>query len=282
MLATQISPEIATSNLSAWAKYLGLDKVAGLLAEPSVDSWGMIIGLTLTLAIAISMFLNKLNKRQDKVKLSSYEVQTDKGKQRKQPVLTRVERKSGEGSNDEEFVDSFDYFADIKSKGIPPSFTVSLNGDSTEYGGYERVCSITVQNNEDVDLQDCTAQLEKINGLRPTELSLPMVLRTEDQIRGNENGRFLLSSKQHKVIPILFRSPVRKNEWYLIDEHGAEYYIPFEESDMVIGVYGGNFNTKRIVSINSSPKDVRGEFSTVGDDFKFYLSIRETSLENAT
>ena len=258
MLATQISPETATSNLSAWAQYLGLDKAAELLAAPSVDSWGMTIGVILTITIVVSIFLNNQIKRQDKMVASSNEVPIDKSKQRKQPIITGIERKSDEDAKNEEYVDSFDYFAEIKSKGIAPSFNVSLNSDSAGFGGYERVYSITVQNSEDVDLQDCTVQLEKINGLRPVELSLPMVLRTDDQIRGNENGRFLLSSKQHKVIPVLFRRATRKNDWYLIDEYGVEYYLPAEESDMTIGVYGGRFNTKHVVSINSRPKNGGG------------------------
>jgi hypothetical protein len=59
VLATATSPGVATSNLSAWLQFFGIDKVPEILADQSADSWGMAIGFILVLIGITSIFLNK-------------------------------------------------------------------------------------------------------------------------------------------------------------------------------------------------------------------------------
>ena len=51
--AVQIPPETATSNLAAWAKMFGFNRIATAVSPPAMDEWVTALGL----AIAITCIL---------------------------------------------------------------------------------------------------------------------------------------------------------------------------------------------------------------------------------
>jgi hypothetical protein len=71
VLAAQISPEQATSNLSAWVQFFGIDKTPSFLETPSADTWAMTIGFMLIIIVIVSVFLNKLSNRVNEKKYIS-------------------------------------------------------------------------------------------------------------------------------------------------------------------------------------------------------------------
>src|SRR5262249_3602697 len=117
----------------------------------------------------------------------------------------------------------------------------------------ERFCALTVRNAEPVDLAHCLIQAEKMLH-RPAEMPWPLPLRTEGQIEGRRSGqRFSLSAGQPKTIPVLFRRPERRNEWFMFDEHGNQYFLPASSMDLYVGVYGGKKNTGVTIHIAVGP-----------------------------
>lgn len=150
-----------------------------------------------------------------------------------------------------------------------PSILVGLTRKEIQYDDYERIFALTVNNTGSLDLDGkCLVKLEYMDSETPSDLSLPFVLRTDGQIRGNRSGRFSLSSKEHKTVPILFRNPKRKNEWYLFDEQGNSYFIPARDTEMTIGVYGGKHNKKYEINFTKS---------TTEEDFNYFAELKETN-----
>lgn len=47
MMLASISPQDAISNISGWANFIGIEQLAALLADPSVDKWVTVIGAML-------------------------------------------------------------------------------------------------------------------------------------------------------------------------------------------------------------------------------------------
>lgn len=66
IFTAEISPDEVTSNYAAWAKKLGIDEVPAFLVDPSVDTWGLVIGCILVIISVVSFFLNKKDKTQSK------------------------------------------------------------------------------------------------------------------------------------------------------------------------------------------------------------------------
>ncbi len=123
------------------------------------------------------------------------------------------------------------------------TFHIELDSDISTLGDYERICAITVKNVEPNDLEErCLVQIESISGHKPDSLPMPLVLRTEGQINQSRSGRFTLSSQQSKTVPVLFRNPKRKNEWFFFDENGKSYFVPARDLRLMAGVYGGRTN----------------------------------------
>ena len=94
---------------------------------------------------------------------------------------------------------------------------------------------------------------------------MPLVLRTDGQIRDSRKGRFTLSPNQPKSVPILFKNPTRKNEWFFFDDDGRFYFTPANHSKIVLGIYGGKFSGKALIDV------------LVGDDWQAYPSLKIVS-----
>jgi hypothetical protein len=143
----------------------------------------------------------------------------------------------------------------------PPSadFHVGLDTSASPIGDYTPIVAIRITGLVDVD--GCLASIEQMSR-DIASLSTPLALRTDGQIRGNRNGRWNISKGQFKLVPILFRGPVRQNEWFLIHETGKEYFVPAGPLRLLIGIYGGRMDGKVLLEIE------------VGADWRVYPSIR--------
>lgn len=153
----------------------------------------------------------------------------------------------------------------LKREGKAPpaaSFNVNLVAGFGQIGDYDCVFAVIVKNIESNELTKCLVQMEQISCARPEQMPMPLVLRTEGQIRGSRTGRFTLSPDQPKSVPVLFRNPTRNNEWFFIDENEKSYFVPFQPLKLIIGIYGGKFSGKALVNI------------LVGDDWQAYPSLK--------
>lgn len=132
-----------------------------------------------------------------------------------------------------------------------PSFQIERDERETLTGDYARFFALAIKNIEPTDLKACClVQIEKFSAMPAATMPIPFVLRTDGQIRGQRRGRFNLSTGQTKTIPVLFRNPKRRNDWFLFDEHGKGHFVPAQDAQMIIGVYGGKRNRSVQVGIN--------------------------------
>ena len=114
----------------------------------------------------------------------------------------------------------------LKREGKPPpaaSFHIKFAAYPSQIDNYDCVCAVVVKNLESNELKKCLVQMEQINFTCPNKMPMPLVLRTDGQIRNLRKGRFTLSPQQPKTVPVLFQSQTRRNEWYFFDEHGESY-----------------------------------------------------------
>lgn len=178
-------------------------------------------------------------------------------------------------------------FFDKKNIKPATSFSVKLDQQLTRMGGYEYVCAMIVKNLESNNLKNsCSVQIEQISGFDSDGMRLPFVLRTEGQIERNDNGRFNLSSKQMKKVPVLYRKQRRINEWFLLSENKTSYFIPVGNIKMVIGIYGGEVNCKALVTVRvEAGFNAQATIREVSDDYLLpvpsseqYLPLSEASL----
>ncbi len=156
----------------------------------------------------------------------------------------------------------------LKNEGKAPpaaSFNVQLVTSPGQIGDYNCVFAIIVKNMESNELTRCLVQVEQISITHPDEMPMPLVLRTDGQIRDSRKGRFTLSPNQPKSVPILFKNPTRKNEWFFFDDDGRFYFTPANHSKIVLGIYGGKFSGKVLIDV------------LVGDDWQAYPSLKIVS-----
>lgn len=153
----------------------------------------------------------------------------------------------------------------LKREGKAPpaaSFNVQLVAGPGQIGDYNCVFAIIVKNIESNELKNCLVQMEQISITHPDQMPMPLVLRTDGQIRNSRKGRFTLSPNQPKSVPVLFRNRTRNNEWFFVDEAGHSYFTPAQHSKLVLGIYGGKFSGKALIDV------------LVGDDWLGYPSLK--------
>jgi hypothetical protein len=160
----------------------------------------------------------------------------------------------------------------LADSGKPPNradMTIVAQAYGAKIGDYTPISALLVSNIGDKDLEKCIIQMEQFSGTIPSTMPMPLVLRTDGQIRGERSGRFMLSKGQPKTVPILFVGPTRKDEWYFIDEHGKKYFVPAGPAKMVIGVYGGVESVKALVNVDvDAGWEAYPSVKTVPMDFK--------------
>jgi len=127
------------------------------------------------------------------------------------------------------------------SGAAPPSANIAVSMDlgARKLGDYEILCSLIIENVGPADLEDCLLEVTEISGRRPPEMPMPFVLRTDQQIRADERGRFTLSRGQKRAVPLAFRRTARANEWFFIDEDAKAYFRPSNPTKMIVRIYGG-------------------------------------------
>jgi nucleoside phosphorylase len=123
----------------------------------------------------------------------------------------------------------------------PPSagIAVKLDTVNTRIGDYRPVCSLGIESISANDFTGCLVQIVELSGPMPDGMPMPFVLRTDRQIRARERDKFSLSKGQKAVIPLVFRGPIRANEWFFIDENGTKYFVPANPTKIIARIYGG-------------------------------------------
>lgn len=137
-----------------------------------------------------------------------------------------------------------------------PTFTITVDrtpAAEVAERGIERFLTVKVRNNSAQTLTDCLVQIEEISGYHPAgaSLSLPLVIRTEGQLRGARTGRFILSAGQTKNIPVLYRRRNRRNERFVFDEGGIAYGLTDNAFRIVVCIYGGNSSARTDIEIEA-------------------------------
>jgi nucleoside phosphorylase len=139
-------------------------------------------------------------------------------------------------------VDAEEARAWLKGDGAPPAgaeIAVGLNTTSARIGDFVPVCSLVISNVGAKDFDACFVEMIEFSGVIPEGMPMPFVMRTDDQIRSGERGRFTLSRGQKKIVPLAFRAMIRANEWFLFDENGKKYFVPANPTKMIVRIYGG-------------------------------------------
>jgi hypothetical protein len=119
-----------------------------------------------------------------------------------------------------------------------PVFEVTHSTGQSEIGGYEVAYGVTIKNIAAParDLVGCWLKLNEMTG-NPKRLRLPLVLRTDEQVRSNTRGAWPLFSTASESFPIVFRDALRKNEWFFFDQQGRRYHKPARSMQMLLGVH---------------------------------------------
>jgi hypothetical protein len=130
----------------------------------------------------------------------------------------------------------------LKNAGKPPpsaGIAVKLDTVNARIDDYTPVCSLGIENIGAEDFGGCLVQIVELSGVIPDGMAMPFVLRNDRQIRAGERDNFPLSKRQKAVIPLIFRGPIRPNEWFFIDENGTKYFLPANPTKIIVRVYGG-------------------------------------------
>jgi len=141
----------------------------------------------------------------------------------------------------------------LNSAGKPPpsaGISVRLDTVNARIDDYGPVCSLGVKNISADDFSGCLVKIVELSGALPDGLPMPFVLRTDRQIRAGERDMFPLLRREETVVPLIFRGPVRANEWLLIDERGKKYFIPADSTKIIVHIYGAAAPGAALVSID--------------------------------
>jgi hypothetical protein len=138
--------------------------------------------------------------------------------------------------------------------GKPPAasdIAVRIAPGGAVIGDYVPICTLAVKNIGKTDLERCLVEMIEFSGTLPPNIALPLTLRTANQIRGDERGRFLLSAGQEAIIPLAFHRPQRANEWFLVYDSGTKHFFSADPTKMILRVYGGPAPGNALVFINT-------------------------------
>jgi hypothetical protein len=135
----------------------------------------------------------------------------------------------------------------------PPSaeIAVGIKTPGAKIGDYQPVCCLVVTNTSRREFGRCIVQMTELSRATPDGMPMPLVLRTDAQIRNDERGPFPIFAGQQAIVPLAFRSPQRANEWFLFDENGRSYYIPVDPTKMLLRIFGGGAPGTAEVFINT-------------------------------
>lgn len=153
------------------------------------------------------------------------------------------------------------------------SVEVKVSTHPTKIDSYPVLCAIEITNVDAKgrDFKDeVLVQIDDISlSAKPDGIPWPFVLRTDAQIRDNRKARWNLSHRQTKVVPVMFQGPLRKNEWWLIDERRERYFLSPQDMQLLIGVYGAGRAVKVLVTIERGKNwSARSRLEVVSDDHR--------------
>jgi hypothetical protein len=94
-------------------------------------------------------------------------------------------------------------------------------------------------------------------------MPMPLVLRTDNQIRDGRNGRWTLSPTQPKTVPVFFLAHPRHDQWIFKDERGHDYVMPARSLKLVVGAYGGTYSDKALVIVDLPNSSWTPEISVI-------------------
>jgi hypothetical protein len=160
------------------------------------------------------------------------------------------------------YVDAAQARSWLEGAGAAPAsadFHVALDTSAAPIG--DLITAVALRVTAITDLDACSASIEQITR-KSERMPVPLVLRTDEQMRDNRKGRWRLSQNQPKTIPIFFCAPSRRNEWFFFHETGEKYFLPASPVSLLVGVYGGKMNGKILLTVE------------VGDDWRVYPSIK--------
>jgi hypothetical protein len=163
-----------------------------------------------------------------------------------------------------------------------PSVSVALSDSATEIGGYPVLCALEIENidPEGASFKDSgLVQIDEINVTRPSGMPLPFVLRTDAQTRDRRSGRWNLSHRQRKVVPVLFQGPTRKDQWWFIDERGNRHMISPKDMRMLVGIYDLGKTVRGLIKIEKDDNwDARPSIEIVPDDYRWETSPDQSAF----
>jgi hypothetical protein len=160
------------------------------------------------------------------------------------------------------YVDAAQARSWLEGAGAPPpsaDFHIALDTSAAPIGGL--ITAVALRITAIVDLDGCSASIEQITR-KSENMPIPLVLRTDGQIRDNRKGRWRLSQNQPKTIPIFFSLPNKRNEWFFFHETGEKYFLSAGPVSLLIGVYGGKMNGKILLTVE------------VGEGWRVFPSIK--------
>jgi hypothetical protein len=135
----------------------------------------------------------------------------------------------------------------------PPSaeIAVRIKTPGTKIDDVRPVCALVLANTGEQQFDRCLVQMAELSGTVPEGMPLPFTLRTDSQIRNNQRGSFPLLARQESMIPLVFHSPKRSNEWFLFDESGHRYFLQANPTKMLLRIYGGASPGSALVFIDT-------------------------------
>jgi hypothetical protein len=135
----------------------------------------------------------------------------------------------------------------------PPSaeIAVAIKSSGASLGDYRPVCSLVLKNTGSHKFESCLAQMIEWSNPTPDRMPIPFSLRTDGQIRDQQHGPFVLLPSQDVMIPLVFHSPIRANEWLLFDEHGQRYFVPADPMKLLLRIHGGLSPGAAVAFINT-------------------------------
>ena len=142
----------------------------------------------------------------------------------------------------------------LAQDGKPPAasdIAVRIAPGGAGIGDYIPVCTLALKNIGTTDLERCLVEVIEFSGTLAPNMALPLTLRTANQIRCGERGRFLLSSGQEAIMPLAFHRPQRANEWSLLDDSGNKHFFSADPTKIIMRIYGGPAPGNALVFINT-------------------------------
>jgi hypothetical protein len=133
----------------------------------------------------------------------------------------------------------------------PADMTVRVAQSGPQLGDFTPVATLFIKNIGRQAFEHCLVEMIECTGIVSKTLPMPLAMRTQEQIRANTRGRFLLSAGQEMPIPLAFYRPQRANEWYFVDDAGKQHFFSANPTKILIRIVGGTSPGHALVYIDT-------------------------------